>query len=265
MENLPKEYAMLNQKELSQFHNKLVSRRNEIFQRRLQLDESWAKLQETEVEPEETAKKEKMALALEQLDEQEKREIEAIDIALRKCAAGSYGICEACGESISAERLEAIPWTQVCISCAESQQQGGRKVSTGEISTDIEPPPDYQGMTDAEIAAAIDDKLQTDGRIELEELDISCRNGKIFLGGALPSERKHHTLISIIADDMGLKDIVDNLRIDPLPWQRRDRRQRQQPEQKTEEEIMLQGEDAENQEDGTPISPSDRFVPEKEE
>ena len=230
---------MLSQRELSQFNDMLLARRNINFQRRLQLDESWTGLQEPEIEPEETAKKEKMAQALEQLDEQEKEEIEAIDIALRKLATGSYGICEACGDSISVERLEAIPWIQVCVSCAKSQEQGAGKVSAGEISTDIEPPPDYQGMTDAEIVAAIDDTLQTDGRVELEELDISCRNGKIFLEGALPSESKHHILTSIIADDMGLKDIVDNVRIDPLPWQRIDRRQRQQPEQKTEEEVML--------------------------
>jgi hypothetical protein len=63
---------------------------------------------------------------------------------------------------------------------------------------------------------------------------------------------------------MGLKDIVDNLRIDPLPWQRFERQQREQPQGKTLEEILLQGEEMENMEEGTPVSPPDRFVPEEE-
>ena len=35
-----------------------------------------------------------------------------IDQALRRMEDGSYGICEATGQEIPAERLEAIPWTR---------------------------------------------------------------------------------------------------------------------------------------------------------
>jgi DnaK suppressor protein len=45
----------------------------------------------------------------------------AIEEALGRIDSGSYGICRDCGEPISEKRLEAIPWTRVCISCKEKQ------------------------------------------------------------------------------------------------------------------------------------------------
>jgi RNA polymerase-binding transcription factor DksA len=38
-----------------------------------------------------------------------------INAALRRIDEGTYGICEACGNPIGAERLAAIPWTRLCI------------------------------------------------------------------------------------------------------------------------------------------------------
>jgi DnaK suppressor protein len=45
----------------------------------------------------------------------------AIEEALGRIDNGSYGICRDCGEPIAEKRLEAIPWTRVCISCKEKQ------------------------------------------------------------------------------------------------------------------------------------------------
>jgi DnaK suppressor protein len=41
--------------------------------------------------------------------------------ALRRIEKGTYGICRDCGEEIAAPRLNAIPWTRVCITCKEKQ------------------------------------------------------------------------------------------------------------------------------------------------
>lgn len=38
-----------------------------------------------------------------------------IDAALERLSAGSYGVCEACGEPISAERLAARPTASRCV------------------------------------------------------------------------------------------------------------------------------------------------------
>jgi RNA polymerase-binding protein DksA len=38
-----------------------------------------------------------------------------IDDALERLAAGTYGTCRVCGREIAEERLEARPWTDLCI------------------------------------------------------------------------------------------------------------------------------------------------------
>ena len=40
-----------------------------------------------------------------------------IDRALAKLDDGNYGICDACGEAIAQERLEALPWATLCVRC----------------------------------------------------------------------------------------------------------------------------------------------------
>jgi DnaK suppressor protein len=37
--------------------------------------------------------------------------------ALAKLDEGSYGECDTCGEAISTERMEAIPWATQCVRC----------------------------------------------------------------------------------------------------------------------------------------------------
>jgi len=46
-------------------------------------------------------------------------EITRIRAALRRIDAGSYGECVRCGESISEARLDVLPWTPLCRSCAK--------------------------------------------------------------------------------------------------------------------------------------------------
>ena len=48
--------------------------------------------------------------------------LEAIDAALRKVDAGSYEICDICGEPIGAERLAARPASLICIRCARARR-----------------------------------------------------------------------------------------------------------------------------------------------
>ncbi len=48
--------------------------------------------------------------------------LQAIEEALERLDSGSYGLCRECGEDIAAARLNAIPWTRVCIGCKEKQK-----------------------------------------------------------------------------------------------------------------------------------------------
>jgi DnaK suppressor protein len=41
-----------------------------------------------------------------------------VEAALQRMAEGTYGLCQGCGQPISPARLEAMPATRFCISCA---------------------------------------------------------------------------------------------------------------------------------------------------
>lgn len=47
--------------------------------------------------------------------------LKEIHDALGRISEGNYGKCAFCGEEISRERLEAIPYTRLCISCEEKK------------------------------------------------------------------------------------------------------------------------------------------------
>jgi RNA polymerase-binding transcription factor len=41
-----------------------------------------------------------------------------VDRALTKLDDGTYGLCDRCGRVIADERLEALPWAVLCLSCS---------------------------------------------------------------------------------------------------------------------------------------------------
>jgi len=47
--------------------------------------------------------------------------LQAIEEALERIQKGTYGVCRDCGEPIAEARLNAIPWTRVCITCKAKQ------------------------------------------------------------------------------------------------------------------------------------------------
>ena len=47
--------------------------------------------------------------------------LQAIEEALWRLDQGTYGVCRDCGEPVAEARLNAIPWTRVCITCKEKQ------------------------------------------------------------------------------------------------------------------------------------------------
>jgi RNA polymerase-binding protein DksA len=108
---------------------KLKEQRQELVKKRLANEESWQNLHRNEIEFEESATNEYLAASLDQLDKQDKRRIEEIDIALGKLQSELYGICEICGEEISGKRLEALPWTTKCIDCAAEMERSGYMVN----------------------------------------------------------------------------------------------------------------------------------------
>jgi RNA polymerase-binding protein DksA len=58
------------------------------------------------------------------LEENEERVLQAIDAALTRIDKGTFGICTNCGQPIATERLEALPYTTLCIDCKRREERG---------------------------------------------------------------------------------------------------------------------------------------------
>jgi DnaK suppressor protein len=58
-------------------------------------------------------------LAMKQTDT---KVLRAIEEAIHRLDQGTYGICMDCEEEIKIARLDAVPWTRVCIKCKERQK-----------------------------------------------------------------------------------------------------------------------------------------------
>src|SRR5262245_40376518 len=48
--------------------------------------------------------------------------LRAIQEAIHRLDQGTYGICTHCEEEIALARLDAVPWTRVCIQCKQRQK-----------------------------------------------------------------------------------------------------------------------------------------------
>lgn len=57
-----------------------------------------------------------------QIREKEIQVLHQIEKALSKIADGTYGQCESCSDPIGIKRLQARPFTSLCISCKEEQE-----------------------------------------------------------------------------------------------------------------------------------------------
>ena len=57
--------------------------------------------------------------------ENEEQTLEEIAAALERVRQGTYGECEECHKPISKERLNAIPYTRLCVNCARQAENGG--------------------------------------------------------------------------------------------------------------------------------------------
>ncbi|WP_439122644.1 TraR/DksA family transcriptional regulator [Marivita sp.] len=55
---------------------------------------------------------------LEALGNADLEELRRIDAALERIEAGTYGTCAKCGETISDDRLRAVPTAALCRTCA---------------------------------------------------------------------------------------------------------------------------------------------------
>lgn len=64
-----------------------------------------------------TAERGKVLALVERLRDQ----LHDVDHALARMEKGEYGTCERCGQPIGPERLEALPYSTLCVTCKQKQ------------------------------------------------------------------------------------------------------------------------------------------------
>ena len=96
-----------------------------------------------------------------QLAELEAKELSQVERALLRLKQGTYGLCEGCGCKIPVARLNALPFSTVCIKC---QREIETDAAWGRGSSDI----DWARMTDHD--HSMDDR---EVRISDLEIDLS--------------------------------------------------------------------------------------------
>ncbi len=60
------------------------------------------------------------------LTDRDRDKMQAIDEALERVEEGSYGVCESCESDIAEGRLEALPFTRLCIQCQSEREKEAR-------------------------------------------------------------------------------------------------------------------------------------------
>jgi len=62
------------------------------------------------------------------LGDRERRKLQMIDDALHRVDSDEYGVCEECGGEIGHGRLEAMPFSRLCVTCQSEFEQSQRTV-----------------------------------------------------------------------------------------------------------------------------------------
>ena len=60
------------------------------------------------------------------LTDRDRGKLEAIDEAISRVEDGSYGLCEDCGAEIAEGRLQALPFTRLCVTCQSDRERESR-------------------------------------------------------------------------------------------------------------------------------------------
>lgn len=116
----------MDKKKVEKFRRLLLQKRAQILERFFKQEETEKVLTDQSAEPRDIEEYALIDITEEILGQLEDIEIEIlnqIDKALENIENGTYGICEVCGKEIEEERLEAIPWTALCIEHAKELDQ----------------------------------------------------------------------------------------------------------------------------------------------
>ena len=67
------------------------------------------------------------------LDDRERKKLTLIDDALARIEANEYGICEECEGDIAGGRLEAMPFSRLCVTCQDEYERAQRTMQSDNV------------------------------------------------------------------------------------------------------------------------------------
>ena len=116
-----------NKEKLRKYKRLLLLEKKRIIDRVLEQEEIVKKLTEEGLTiPEdlnEYGRADITEIVLSELEDIEIEILKEIDKALERMKEGTYGLCEVCGKPIEEKRLEALPWTNLCIEHAAEAEK----------------------------------------------------------------------------------------------------------------------------------------------
>ena len=115
---------MLTQEEMREFEKDLLARKEQILKNLEAARDKITMMQNQE--PKDEGDYAALATATDidsRIIEQQRKELNEIEIALGKIKNGTYGICEMCEEPIGKERLIVKNFARFCISCREINER----------------------------------------------------------------------------------------------------------------------------------------------
>ena len=66
------------------------------------------------------------------LTDRDRDKLQAIDDALARIDGGTYGVCESCESDVAEGRLEALPFTRLCITCQAEREKEAKSMKREE-------------------------------------------------------------------------------------------------------------------------------------
>ena len=112
---------------LENYRQQLLTMQQQLTQRIFHAQETMHAMDaDRDIERTDRVQEEAAEVALAALDEQGRREIAEISMALARIDEGTYGVCEVCGKDIGTARLTAMPMARRCIPCQERSEQRRR-------------------------------------------------------------------------------------------------------------------------------------------
>jgi DnaK suppressor protein len=117
----------LNQRQVKLFKSLLMARRQELLDEAERTVSGMNTSPQAFADPTDRASLESDRIATLRIRDRERKLLAKIDSVLDRINDGTYGMCEACGEPISFERLKARPETTLCIDCKAEQEEEERR------------------------------------------------------------------------------------------------------------------------------------------